>query len=425
LTMAASSRDTSEHPVDFVGCISADEYRTGGTIDTLSLSELPDDCKSAFIHDAVIHRHPIDTVLIMYNPISGGGVGKTLLREYIIPKLESCKIETHVLMSEGPKFLTNYLLENKQKVLNLNINAFIVVGGDGTYHEFINGYIGGDWKQYNIPVLFLSGGTGNSLCLDVGRNDEKSVRSMLDTLCKHIQTKDPITIQWMDCIELTSIEESESKQMEHGDDISESNIPDDVDLDSNTMESKEDTIDQSKGSHLTFACSQTYWGVPAACGKTAESLRFFGGFRYDIAALYQIMRGDARNVKLTMYWSETDSDPYELMIDVSVLAVMKNKYFGKGLMITPLAKLDNGLLDVILLPNVGRRHTLGLFGLVPKGTHILKTDQEKGPFYFRCQRLTIEPEEGCNDLIGLDGEEGPHTPLTITTLPKAIPMIYF
>merc|ERR1712083_1098699 len=96
-------------------------------------------------------------------------------------------------------------------------------------------------------------------------------------------------------------------------------------------------LKKKSAAHLTYACSQTYWGVPASCGKTAESLRFLGGFKYDVAALYQIMRGDIRKVKLTMYFDETESNTYSLTIDLSVLVVMKNKYFGKGLMITPLA----------------------------------------------------------------------------------------
>merc|ERR1719295_1410635 len=243
----------------------------------------------------------------------------------------------------------------------------------------------------------------------------------------------------MDCIELTTVERTNGGNPSSGTD--ERNGDQQMDRDPDTVnteetenrenpshsnESKSDDIQMDQESrHLSYACSQSYWGVPAACGKTAESLRWFGGFRYDIAAFYQILRGDARNVKLTMYFDETETNTYELLIDVSVLVVMKNKYFGKGLMITPLAKLDNGMFDVVLLPNVGRRHTLGLFQLVPKGAHILKTDPIKGPFYFRCRKISLEPENGCHDIIGLDGEEGPNTPLTIKVLPKAIPMIYF
>ena len=115
----------------------------------------------------------------------------------------------------------------------------------------------------------------------------------------------------------------------------------------------------------------------------------------------------------------------EIHIDISVLVIMKNKYFGKGLMITPLAKLDNGYLDVEILPNSSRRQTLSLFSLVPKGTHILKTSQKDGPFYFRVKKICLEPYDGCDDEIGIDGESGPKTPFTIEVLPKAIPIIYF
>ena len=101
--------------------------------------------------------------------------------------------------------MASYLIESKQKLLDLNVGAFIVVGGDGTYHEFCNGYISAGWKEEHVPVMFLSGGTGNSLCLDMGQDSEQAVRQMIDEFCRRVQSKESITVQWMDCIELTSV----------------------------------------------------------------------------------------------------------------------------------------------------------------------------------------------------------------------------
>ena len=165
-------------------------------------------------------------------------------------------------------------------------------------------------------------------------------------------------------------------------------------------------------------------GYTSITGKTAESLRFFGGYRYDIAALYQIIRKDARKIKLTLYFDDSDANTMQIDIDICI-GYNENKYFGKALMITPLAKLDNGYLDVIILPNSSRRQTLSLFSLVPKGTHVLNTSPKDGPFYFRVKKITLEPYDGCHDEIGIDGESGPITPFTIKVVPKAIPMIYF
>ena len=266
------------------------------------------------------------------------------------------------------------------------------------WNRFVNGYIVGGWQATHIPVLFACGGTGNSLCLNVGKNNERSVRGLLDKLCRHIEIKEAIHVQHMDCIRISSASASQAQE-EKGDE------------------------DEEESVEVTYACSQCYWGVPAACGKTAESLRFFGGYRYDLSALYHILRKDSRNVRLTM-WLE-DGQTHRVDVDVSVLVVMKNKYFGKGLMICPLAKLDNGLLDVVVLPNVSRRYTLGLFSLIPHGTHILKTSPQKGPFYFRCSKIRIEPQDGCTEPGGVDGEQGPPSPMTIEVLPKAITMIHF
>ena len=408
--------------IDFTKSIECNQYDKGGIIDTRKLVELPNDFKNPFINDPIQYDKQINHVLIMYNPISGGGIAKSLVKEYIIPKFQSCKIQANVLVSEGPKFITKYLIQQKEKLLSLKIDAFIIVGGDGTYHEFINGYISGNWINENIPVLFACGGTGNSLSLNIGIDNEIKLKKLIDKFCKYIQIKKPIQIQYIDSIQINSITNTthEENKKESNDDQDEDEDKDE-DKDEENKEDKQMNDDKA----IIYGCSQTYWGIPAATATTAESLRLFGGYRYDIAALYQIIRKDARHVKLTLYFDDTLTNKMEINVDISVLVVMKNKYFGKGLMITPLAKLDNGLLDIVILPNATRRHTLGLFSLVPKGTHILKTSAKDGPYYFRCKRVSLEPFDGCDAEIGIDGEDGPRTPFMIKAIPKAIPLIYF
>eukprot|EP01084_Bolivina_argentea_P140043 246302_1 len=105
--------------IDFSTSISANEYQKGGIINTLDLTELPKDFANAFVLDPVEHTKQITNVLVIYNPVSGGGKAKQLVKEYIIPKLESCKIKAYVLLSEGPKFITKYLIERKEKILEL------------------------------------------------------------------------------------------------------------------------------------------------------------------------------------------------------------------------------------------------------------------------------------------------------------------
>ena len=46
-----------------------------------------------------------------------------------------------------------------------------------------------------------------------------------------------------------------------------------------------------------------------------------------------------------------------------------------------------------------------------------------GPFYLRVKKVCLEPYDGCDDEIGIDGEAGPKTPFTIKVVPQAIPII--
>ena len=307
-----------------------------------------------------------------------------------------------------------------------------MVGGDGTYNEFINGYLGANWKRENIPVMFLSGGTGNGFCHHIGQTDKKSIKATVYELCRRIESKEPITTQWMDCMELSEdVVTSTSKvELQNGEEKKEESNEEKENNQVKQPMEKHDHYDvvpvqsKRKSSHLLYAISQTHWGIIPTAEKTAETMRWMGVIRYKIASLYHILKAYARDIKMTLYSDETEINTYEVVIDIAALTIMKIRYMAKGYKMSPLAKLDNGMLDVFILPHVGRKHTLDLFGLVSKGTHILNADPKKGPFYIRCRNITLEPLNECHDPVSLDGEEGPQTPVTIQVLPKAVPIVY-
>ena len=80
----------------------------------------------------------------------------------------------------------------------------------------------------------------------------------------------------------------------------------------------------------------------------------------------------------------------------------------------PEAKLDDGLLDVVILNKVNRRRLLKIFPTIFKGTHILEDEVE----YFKAKKIKIETDSP--KILTPDGELMGSSPVEITCLKKDI-----
>ena len=99
--------------------------------------------------------------LIITNPASGKHKSISTLNGLLIPYLKERNINYE-------SFITKDTLhaQNKLNTCNLNdINRIIVLGGDGTMHEVINGMLTRKDNK-NLPVGLLPTGSGNSLLHD-------------------------------------------------------------------------------------------------------------------------------------------------------------------------------------------------------------------------------------------------------------------
>ena len=115
--------------------------------------------------------------LIITNPKSGLEKSKKILDSIVIPKLESKKINYKNLFTKN-QFHAVELIENEK------INDFdfiLVLGGDGTMHEVINGMLNRN-DNVNIPIGLLPTGSGNSLLHDIG---DINIVESLDTILQY------------------------------------------------------------------------------------------------------------------------------------------------------------------------------------------------------------------------------------------------
>jgi len=91
--------------------------------------------------------------------------------------------------------------------------------------------------------------------------------------------------------------------------------------------------------------------------------------------------------------------------------------YGGGMKIAPLAKMDDGLLDVCVVGGVGPLRLLGLFPSVYSGRHLRIREVS----YFQAPRLRIETE--CPLDVYADGEYVCPTPVEVGIQPAALKVV--
>lgn len=110
--------------------------------------------------------------------------------------------------------------------------------------------------------------------------------------------------------------------------------------------------------------------------------------------------------------------PLKAGYKTQMLAVAaKGQYYGGGIKATPMAKLDDGLIDYMSIPTVPVRKFATLLGSFTRGEHI---DNPKAPFitHNKCRELRLD--NGGALKLGVDGEMVVMDDPTITVVEKAI-----
>ena len=245
--------------------------------------------------------------LIITNPISGKKKSINILNEQVIPYLKKQKIDFE-------SFITDYKLHARKKINSYNldmIDRIIVLGGDGTMNEVINGMLNRDDNK-NIPIGLLPTGSGNSLIHDLNQ------LSIKNTLKKILNEK----IQKIDLLKI--------------------NTPDEE----------------------LFAINMIGWGMVNDIGYQAENLRWMGPMRYNVSSIIQIFKYLPRKAKIEI-------DGESLNANFAFIMICNTIHVGKGMKMAPKASIRDGKMDLIIIENnFSRIKLLQMFPKLFNGTHI-------------------------------------------------------
>ena len=139
--------------------------------------------------------------------------------------------------------------------------------------------------------------------------------------------------------------------------------------------------------------AERYWvnvlsaGVGGLVDRYAAAAPAFLGGR--VAYAQAAIRGIVvcRRLRLRCAYVLPDGTPAERVLDSHAVAVCNGTTFGGGMNIAPMARPDDGLLEVVAFETRTRWRLVGRFLTVYAGTH---TD-EPGVNHFTCRSLRLEP----------------------------------
>ena len=250
-------------------------------------------------------------------------------------------------------FHTEYEGHPKDIVLSYDfttIDAIVALGGDGTMHEIINGMLNRvDQKQ--VPIGLVAAGTGNSLMHD-------------------LSSLDPFY-----CTERI--------------------------LSGNKMKIDLAEINHNEGK--LFAFNVIGWGLPTSINMLAEKMRLLKTQRYNVASLIEIIRNPKWKVNLKV-GDKKINEEYAFFLACNTM------YTGKGMKMAPLAKLNDGLFDIVMLKHCSRPKLIRLFSKIFKGNHI----HDDAVHYYQEEEFSVSDSKW-EDLF-VDGHALVKIPVNIKVL---------
>ena len=283
----------------------------------------------------------------------GGGKKGPKILKDVLPLFEQKNIELNIIETE-------YAGHNRDLANQLNMDGydgFCCIGGDGTLNEVINGLLTRK-DRLKFPIGLITGGTGNSFMHD------------LDCL---------------DPIEAANKIISDKRRF--------------IDVFSCNTDDK-----------TFYGFNILGWGIPTDANILADKLRWMGPQRYNFASIIEVLRHKKRFARVII-------DNNSIGADFAFIIGCNTIHTGKGMRMAPLARLNDGLIDLIIVRKVSRFKLLKLFPKVFSGKHI----GDPGVDYRQVKQFKIMSED--KSQLNLDGEVLGSTPVEVKILPKEVEIL--
>ena len=299
----------------------------------------------------------MNKLLLIVNPVSGNKNYKKILpdtqnilqKNFKLIEIIQSKYKGHI-----EKIVKNY---NFSK-----IDSICLIGGDGTFHEAVNGMMN-RIDNNKIPLALIPCGSGNSLCRDL---------NLLNPLkaAKNISKKNKMNI---DILKITDYNKK-----------------------------------------IIYSFNIVGWGMVANIGIKAEKYRWLGTSRYTLLSLSEIIFKKTYFANIIYFDKNNIEIKGENKEELMFIMIANTVHTGKGMKIAPNAKLNDGLVDLLLIKNVSRSR---LFKLMPKlfsGEHI----KDHNVTYKQVRKIIFNSKN--KNKLNIDGEIKGMSPFKLEIIPQAL-----
>ncbi len=233
--------------------------------------------------------------------------------------------------------------------------AVIAIGGDGTVHQVINQAMRSSCK---LPLGFIPAGTGNDLMRDLGCGDPReAARRLVEGKRRAI-----------DVLEVTTDRE------------------------------------------VFYSVCVVGWGLFAAANQTAEKLRWLKGWRYAVAALWHILLKRVYPATLTI------GDDVEEGEFITIFAC-NTIHTGRGMKLAPRARIDDGLMNLVIIKNDRRTTLLNVFKQVLAGQELAGSQED----YRQIAGFDLQTQG--HQVLNIDGEVKGTAPFSVRVMPGAVELL--
>ncbi len=298
-------------------------------------------------------------ITAVVNPASANGATARRWPE-IASLIEQEGLSFDTLMTEAPEHATELTRGALQKGCDLVIS----IGGDGTHNEVMNGFFTPEGPvRPEAQLTFISMGTGSDLIKTLGIPKEPRAA------VKHFITAPPREV---DVGKLSFMSYRGGQETRYFINIAG------LGLDGDTV-ARVNRTSKALGGFVSFL-----WG-------TVVSL-----------ALY-------RNREMAVFVD----DKHVFEGAVVITAVANGRYFGGGMCIAPLAEMDDGLFDIVIMHGLSKAKLLMNLSRVYQGTHL----DHPNCISLRGRKVVVQTETA---LLNLDGEQPGLGPVEAEILPLAL-----